>query len=177
MEPGGFGQPSDALIAVFREAAGWAAAYELAMRMLADRTSGLEALSLAKSFQQVEDAVRAHFKVHLTQADDHLLDNIRPIRNKLLHGELRTARERMAQMGHPPGPQRISKAVLPPLSSLTLESFAAAVESAAPLGENEPQEGNLFGWLLQSVTDGSLAMATSLFRKALALVERLARAG
>ncbi len=170
----GFSSATDPFLSAFREAAGLAATYEIAVRLLADKTPAIQGTSLAYKFHETETAVRAHFKQHLIATDEELLDGIRPLRNKLLHGELRVARERMAEMGHPAGPQRIRKAAIPTGEALTVESLLKAVATATEFSDSEPQEGGLMGWMVQMNADGSLRKAAELFNQALAVVDRLA---
>ncbi len=164
-----FSLATDPHLVGFREAAGLAALYEMGVRLLADKT-GLESVSLAFRFQDTEDAVRERFKSNLSDEDRRILDHARPLRNKLLHGELRVARARVAEL-YGPEPQRVRKAVLPDV--LTVDALLAAVDTARALEDDDPQEGNLFGWLLQMNTDGTVRNAAEVFYKAIAIVDRL----
>ena len=170
LDPGSV--PIDALLfPPFREACGWGCEYELRVRMLADKTEGIEE-AFSERLEAVEDKITGHFRAHLSEQEVQLLATIRVLRNKLLHADFTKARAQLKKLGHDPGPA-VSFAKLP--DRITVEGFVAAAEKASPLDvEAKSAEGSVFGWFLQLRADGSIEVASAAFRAGIRIVNRLA---
>jgi len=86
----------------FRQAAALGAEYEMRLRLLADKTPAIEAVSLDRILNNVEDKVFGHFSAALEPAELKLLKGARGLRNKLLHADFSEARERLIRNRHRP---------------------------------------------------------------------------
>lgn len=106
--------------------------------------------------------------------DSALLDHVRVVRNKLLHAELRTVRERLSQLGHPPGPQRVYSFAVP--RGLTRAAFLEAMANARSITDQDDR-ADVFSWFLQLNVDGTLDAAAAVFTEAIRLVTRLGQTG
>lgn len=157
----------------FRAAAATAAEYEMRVRLLADKTPALEQWSVAKNLHDVERPLIEHFAAALSAEEKQLLESVRVLRNKILHGEFTAARSKLEELGHPKQEPQLQVVKLP--DQVTLEAFHAAVAEAQPFAvDAAPDRGHLFAWLIQLAADGSLAAAATAFAKARDVINRLA---
>jgi hypothetical protein len=143
----------------FSVAAGRAALLEAQTRLLADKTAELQHLSLA-GLERVEEAVLKHFGEVLSSDEAASFRSCRVVRNKLLHMELWTAKERLIASGIQVKEGRVLR------MNIETETITNA--------EAERGNGHLFGWVLSLGQSGALVHATSLFDTGLRIVQRLA---
>jgi len=159
----------------YRDAVALGADMELRLRMLADKTPPIAALSTAKEMGSVEKAILEHFGEKISDSERRLLSVARQLRNKLVHGDFTAAVAKLDELGHPPRPAAMYAVKMP--DNLTPQSFVEAVGKAKPFAVNEaPNKGHLVAWHMQLCRDGSLTRAAEIFRQGISLIDRLAGA-
>jgi hypothetical protein len=77
----------------YKAAAAEGAIYELRMRLLADKVPQLQQSAYQERLEGVEGLIVVHFASALTDDEKSLLTLCRQLRNKLLHGDFRSARK------------------------------------------------------------------------------------
>ena len=155
---------------LYRNAAGFGAEYELRLRMLADKTPNLTALSQEKNLETLEDAVFEEFTAHLEPGEADALRKVRQARNKLLHGAMTKLREKLGELGHTHGAMKVRKLE----GELTVDRLVKEVRTAPLLAPTAPDVGNLMGWLIQCGIDGTFEQAGKSFHAAIRVLDRLA---
>jgi|GEM_PF-2998491 len=161
----------DPMFAKYRAAAGWAAHYELVVRIVANKTPALASCSMDYNLKSVEAKVRTYFAAHLNDRDNQLFDHVSKARNKLLHAELPTALKELENLGHLTGKSHVLQGELP--DQITPASILAAIAGATVM-TGRAADDNIFGWVIHLNEDGALDHAASVFQEAVALVGRLA---
>jgi len=172
--------PLGPFYAQFKDAAGHAALIELKLRMLADKIPGLERYAHEHTLANVEKQLVAWFGAEMQKAEADLLEQVRVARNKLLHGDFRTARELLHGLGVPEaqGGVRLIEFQGRDAGGMLAQIDAAAggepgsfslVSDAASTAD-----GGIFGWLLELGNAGYFPYASEVFKRAAGLVDRLA---
>ena len=159
--------------AAFRETAGWAAEYELRIRLLADKTPELETHSTARSMATVEDAVLKYFDAVLDAEAKNRFKTVRDLRNKLLHCEFVSAVRYLTDLGVPKA-KPVGKVVRNLPANLTVEALLAAIETATALPDDAPDRGNLVLKLAEMAANGTLAEAATEFQRSIETLNQLA---
>jgi len=163
----------------FKLAAAEGAVLELKLRMLCEAVPGLGGIAHAQKLEGAEGAVVARFKEDLGDGDVALLQRCRQLRNKMLHGNFRTAREKLREAGAAPGSGGVrmltvdeSRDVAEQLNA-ALGAGAEGTRAVADTGSTS--EGKIFGWLLELGVAGDFVLAAKTFREAVEVIDRLAR--
>jgi hypothetical protein len=165
--------PIEPVYNAYRVAAAYGGEYELRVRLLNDKTPALQEKAVGAASAVCAQMLTEHFASHLTEDDQKTLITAATLLDKLLRVELTALRKELSSLGYVTRPQRVTKAQLP--NDLTLQGFSAAVQGGRPPSEETDRDGgNRYGWLLQCAMDGSLRHVTEVFRKAAAIVDRLA---
>jgi len=158
----------------FQRAAAEGAWLELNLRLLADKTDGSDAC--AYKLEQIEAQIAVVFAGHLTEADVGTLRLSRQLRNKLLHGDFRQARERLHGLGVALRPGGVRRMQIAPGESVlqTIESGLANYEALPTVSDmTSTQAAGIFGWLLELSQSGALKEAERVFLRANEIVDRL----
>lgn len=164
------------LIQQFKAAAAEGAGLELHVRLLCGKVPAIAATSTAYKFEDVENAVLAHFGDAITADEREIFALTRQLRNKLLHADFRAARGKLSQLGGSNGGAGVRMVKLEP--GRELEQLKEFVSSAGSTGvavgsTGSTAEGTVFGWLMEFGLSGEFVRAAEAFRKALAVIERL----
>lgn len=166
------------MFGLYKLAAGEGALCELRLRLLADKVPALEHLAHDRFLENIEKEVIVVFAHCLNAAEIETLTETRRLRNKLLHGDFQAARERLAQLG---APLRAGGVVMFELQKVTGASMLEKVEAIAG-GEpgtlvastSSTAQGTILGWLFELALSGDLHEAVKVFRRTVALIDRLA---
>ena len=75
------------------------AVIELKLRLLADKTPGLQEYAHVQKLEDIEAEVARHFGSSLSEADKKTLSLCRQLRNKVLHCNFRAARDKLEELG------------------------------------------------------------------------------
>lgn len=163
------------LFAAFRSTVAIGADMELRLRMLADKTPAIERFSTAKDMGTVEKAIIDHFGHQVTGSERTILRVARQLRNKLMHGDFTSAVAKLEELGYEKQPPAIKVLKVP--EKLTVAGLLDALAGAQPFAvDDAPNSGHLVAWHLQLCADGSLVKAAEVFRKGVAIIDRLAMA-
>jgi hypothetical protein len=174
---------SSPLVAIFLEqfkrAAAEGAVVELKLRMLCEAVRGLGEFAHKQRLEDVETAVIHRFKADLHGADEALLENCRKLRNKILHGDFRTAREKLREAGDTPRSGGVRFFTVDK-SRDAGEQLSAALKAGpehlpAVAATASTSQGKIFGWLLELGAAGDFALAAKTFQQAIAVIDRLAQ--
>jgi hypothetical protein len=166
----------EALIARYERAAGKAATIELKLRILAEVVPELE--HLAHGYKLDEDRIMKWFADNgdqLSPGDKEIFSVSRTFRNKLLHGDLRLAREHMHRLG---GEQRRSGGLLlrlDPAAGGVREQFDATL-AAGPMeavADTETADSGIGAWLMEFALTGDFEQAAHIFAKTSELADAL----
>lgn len=158
----------------FQRAAAEGAWLEMNVRILADKTKGINAY--APSLDAIERDIARVFAAQLSEADVETLRLSRQLRNKLLHGDLHEARSKLQGLGVPVKSGGVRKMrILPGESVLQSIQAGLANHDAIPVVSDmtSTEEAGLFGWLLELATSGALDDMAQVLRSANAIVDRL----
>lgn len=162
----------------FKLAAAEGAVVELKLRILCEAVRGLGDFAHTKSLENVEGAVIAHFRGDLAEGDAALLQRCRQLRNKILHGDFRAAREKLRETGAALGPSAVWMLKVDETRGVAeqdrsaLDAGAEKVHAVADTGSTA--NGTIFGWLLELGIAGHFVLAANTFRGAVEVIDRLA---
>lgn len=141
-----------------------AAVYELRVRLLADMR---EATRHATHAGRAEDVELALIKEYAPPAEEaERLRITRQLRNKVLHGAFREAKQKLADLGIvvPQGGVRVMK--------LDNSELPDDISSAAPITEPGGSD-SIVGWLFECQASGFFVLAERAFNESLAILDRL----
>lgn len=162
----------------FKLAAAEGAVLELKLRMLCEAVRGLGNFAHALKLENVEDAVVDHFGADLREGEAALLKRCRQLRNKILHGNFRTAREKLREAGVVPGIGGVRMLEVDESGDLAQQvksALGAGDAGMRPVAETgSTSEGKIFGWLLELGIAGDFLLAAKTFREAVEVLDRLA---
>jgi hypothetical protein len=162
------------LVQQFKAAAAEGASLELHVRLLCGKVPTIAATSTAYKFEDVEDAVLAHFGEAITAEEREVFALTRQLRNKLLHADFRAARGKLSQLGGSSGGAGVRMLRIEPGREVEqLKELVAGSAGVAVGSTGSTAEGTVFGWLMEFGLSGEFLRAAESFRKALAIVERL----
>jgi len=175
--------PSDIFVEQYKMAAADGAVIELKLRLLADKTPGLQEYAHVQKLEDIEAEVARHFGSSLSEADKKTLSLCRQLRNKVLHCNFRAARDKLEELGVETRRGGVTRVDVSGLSSAAMvdrirDSIAgtpAAFEYVADISSTEP--GSVFAWLIELGIAGDFRQASEAFRSAAAIVDRLFVAG
>jgi hypothetical protein len=161
----------------FANAAAHATLFELKIRLRAGTISCLADKPIKTKLSEVVDEIITTDSAKLTNQDVALLKTACTLRNKLLHCEFSTVRERL----DPSGSQSRSGGVAI-ISGVTPENFMSILNqlnTESHIGQQAvattetKKHSDVYGWLLESQGSGAFEEASDIFKKALILIERL----
>ena len=165
----------------FKSASGEGAVLELKMRLLADKVPALQTFTHAKKLEDVELRITEHFSEILSIEEIGTLALCRKLRNKIMHCNFSVARETLINLGAEPHSASVRKIDLDkPNPSKMRERIECAItnqegsfEYVAATATTKP--GSVFGWLVEVGESGDLLIAAEEFRRAVAIIDQLAR--
>lgn len=162
----------------FKAAAAEGAVVELKMRLLAGKVPALHKEAHSLFLTNIEAGLIDHFGAALSDSDKENLRLCRQLRNKVLHTDFRAARDKLGKLGLESSPGDVVKL---DLSVATVSEVPKKIE-AAKVGKEGTRvadtpttdAGSVFGWFLEAGASGDFDKATTAFKNAAAIVDRLA---
>jgi hypothetical protein len=170
----------DHLLPEYKAAAAEGTVLELKLRLLADRVPTLQPFAHAQSLAEIETQIAQHFGAALTEEENNTLALCRVLRNKILHGDFRAAREKLAELGietQHGGVKKVDLAGLatPRMTEKITHAIAGAPGSYEQVADTEAKApGSVYGWLLEGHTAGDFRQAVDAFKRTAVIVDRLA---
>jgi hypothetical protein len=168
----------DVFLAQYKDAAGEGAVLELRLRLLADKVPALD-YDVDDRFFDIESKVIAHFAASLAAEECDVLRQCRQLRNKIMHADFHQARKQLQQLGAPAlrgGVRRIDIAGLsgPALPEKLIAAASGDPGSFTHVSDlNSTAAGGVFGWLLELGNAGDFYNASTVFKRASLIVDRL----
>lgn len=148
------------LLAMYEKAAGKAAVIELQLRILVEIVPELE--GRAHDFPFKDEIIFDWFAQNgdpVSTEDIQLIGTSRTLRNKLLHGDLRLARQKMIELGA----QAKSRGYV----------FNFEDDSVRPISEIKGTEAGIGSWLFEFAWTGGFDTATEMLGRTSALLSTL----
>jgi hypothetical protein len=162
----------------FKAAAAEGAAVELKLRLLVGTIPDLAKYAHQKHLKDIEDDLAKHCSDSLSAEEKETLSLCRQLRNKVLHSDFRAARDKLKELGVETESGGVVKIEL---SEVTLEEatrkIAAAKEGKEGVlisGTLSTDAGSVAGWFMEAGKAGDFQKATEAFKRAAAIVDRLA---
>jgi hypothetical protein len=161
----------------FKAAAGEGAALELKMRLLAGKIPALQKYAHQRELGEVEKDLLDHFANALSESDKETLRLSRQLRNKVLHSDFRAAREKLRELGEQIESGGVTKIDLPtPTVAEVTRKLLAAKEGKEGTPVSDTPSTEVYGWLLEAGMSGDLQKASDAFKRAAAIIDKLAGA-
>ena len=160
----------------FKLASAEAALFELRMRMLAGTIPGIQDKKIDVNLATVQQRVCQHYHQKISAEEIELLRLACMLRNKLLHCEFSTARDKLDEINPQPQPRDGGVARLDFGNDLgkTLDMIAGHdVGQYAVAGTTTRTLRDVFGWLNECQSSGEFDEAASVFARANSLLEQL----
>jgi hypothetical protein len=170
----------DLFLPEYKAAAAEGAVLELKLRLLADKVPALQSFAHAQSLAEIETQIAHHFGAALTEEERKTLCLCRVLRNKILHGKFRAAREKLTELGIETQHGGVKKVDLAGLSTSQMtekitHAIAGTPGSYEHVADTEAKAlGSVYGWLLEVHRAGDFRQAVDAFKKAAVIVDRLA---
>jgi hypothetical protein len=162
----------------FKAAAAEGAALELKLRLLAGKVPGLQKYEHEKNLGQIETDLVKHFGEALSAEEKKTLCLCRQLRNKVLHSDFRAARKTLNKLGSetPSGGVKMIDIVGASNAEIVGKIRAAQTGTEGILVSDTPSTnlGSVYGWFLEAGSAGDFKNAFEAFKKAAAIVDRLA---
>jgi hypothetical protein len=162
----------------FRSAAAEGAVVELKMRLVAGKIPALQKHAHKCRLENIEDGLIEYFSNALSDEDKETLRLCRELRNKVLHVDFQAARERLIALGIATTSAGVLKIDLP---EATVAAVARKIEAAKAGKEGvivsdtpSTDAGTILGWFLEAGSSGDFEKAATAFKRAAAIVDRLA---
>lgn len=140
--------------------AGKAALFELYIRLLADKTPELKPY-VHKNLQFLEEKLYEHFSEKISDEELHILERTRPLRNRILHGNFSSAKN------------KLEETTKTELDRDNVHMMRFSTDEVKSVADTSIKEGGIFGWLLESATNGFFPEAFGIFEKANAIIYRI----
>jgi hypothetical protein len=161
----------------FKDAAGEGAALELKMRLLAGKIPVLQNYTHQRDLGEIETDILKEFDGSLSEPEKETLRLSRQLRNKVLHSDFRAAREKLNELGIQTGSAGTRKIELPVATIAEVSrKIAAAKEGKEGTLVSDTPSTEVYGWLLEAGASGDLERAKNAFKKAAAIIDKLAGA-
>ena len=164
----------------FKAAAAEGAAVELKLRLLAGTIPALQKYAHQKHLEDIEGDLTRHFGDSLSSDEKEILRLCRQLRNKVLHSDFRAARDKLKELGVETPSGGVRKIDLP---VVTLEELSKKILGAKAGTEGtfvsdtlSTGEGGVYGWFLDAGMAGDFQKASDAFKRAAAIIDRLAGA-
>jgi hypothetical protein len=170
----------DRFLLDYKAAAAEGAVLELKLRLLADKVPALQSFAHAQKLEDIETQITRHFGAALKEAEQKTLALCRVLRNKILHGDFRAAREKLTELGKETSSGGVKKVDLggisaPEMRTKITQAVAGVPGSYESVADTEAKgPGSVYGWLLEVHTAGDLRQAVDAFQQVAQIVDRLA---
>jgi hypothetical protein len=162
----------------FKAAVAEGAAVELKLRMLSGKVSALEKYAHQKHLEDIEGELAKHFGAALSAKEKETLRLCRQLRNKVLHSDFYAMREKLKELGQQPGRVGVTKIEFPVPTvaefEKKIEAVKAGTEGIVVADTSSTDAGGIYGWLFEVGGAGDFERACDAFKKAQAIVDRLA---
>lgn len=162
----------------FKAAAAEGAVVELKLRLLAGKIPALQKYAHQKKLEDIEAELATHFDGSLPAQEKETLRLCRQLRNKVLHTDFCAARGKLNELGVETPPGEVKKLDIPVMSiteiSQKLRDAKAGTEGTVVADTLSTDSGSVFGWFLEAGNAGDFQKASSAFKGASAIVDRLA---
>jgi hypothetical protein len=162
----------------FKEAAAEGAVVELKLRLLAGKVSFLQGYAHQKKLEDIENDLVIHFGGALSQTEKETLQLCRQLRNKVLHSDFRAARRKLNELGVATQAGGVVKIELPFVTvaeaTRKIEEAKAGRGGTRVADTSSTDEGSVYGWFWEAGCAGDFQKASDAFRRAGAIVDRLA---
>lgn len=164
----------------FKEAAAEGAVVELKLRLLAGKVPALQKYAHQKKLEDIEDDLAVRFGEALSAADKDTLQLCRQLRNKVLHTDFRAARKKLNELGVVTETGGVVKIELPVVTiaeaTRKIEAAKAGKEGTTVAQTSSTADAGVYAWFLEAGYAGDFQKAADAFRRAGAIVDRLAEA-
>jgi hypothetical protein len=165
----------------FKAAAAEGAAVELKIARAGGQGSGLEKYAHQKHLEDIEGELAKHFGAALSAEEKETLRLRRQLRNKVLHSDFYAMREKLKELGQQPGRAWVTKIDVPVPTVVEfakkMEAVKARTEGTVVADTSSTDAGGIYGWLFEVGGAGDFDRACDAFKKAQAIVDRLAGVG
>ena len=126
---------------------------------------------------KIETDILKEFDASLSEPEKEPLRLSRQLRNKVLHSDFRAAREKLNELGMQTGSAGTRKIELPVATIAEVSrKIAAAKEGKEGTPVSDTSSTEVYGWLLEAGASGDLEKAKNAFKKAAAIIDKLAGA-
>jgi hypothetical protein len=164
----------------FKAAAAEGAAVELKLRLLAGTIPALQKYAHQKRLEDIEGDLARHLGDSLSPDEKEILRLCRQLRNKVLHSDFRAARGKLKELGVETPPGGVRKIDLPVVTveelSKKILGAKAGTEGTFVSDTLSTGEGGVYGWFLDAGMAGDFQKASDAFKRAAAIIDRLAGA-
>ena len=170
------GLSPEAMIARYETAAGKAAVTELKLRILAEVIPPLEQHAHDGKLENVENRIFGWFVSigePLSDTEQSRITTTRQFRNKLLHGELHTARQKMHSLGAPPRTGGVMHMKFGDGPKLQQILDALQNNTMTRIADTTTQDTGIAGWLMDMGLAGDFENACTVCENASALIDSL----
>lgn len=147
------------------------------MRLLAGKVPALQKYAHQRELGEIETDLLTHFANDLSAQDKETLRLVRQLRNKVLHSDFRAAREKLRELGIQTQSGGVRKVDLPePTVAEATRKLLAAKERKEGTPVSDTPSTEVYGWLLEAGASGDLQRASDAFKRAAAIIDKLAGA-
>jgi hypothetical protein len=145
------------------------------MRLLAGTIPALQKYTHQRKLGKIEDDLLEHFDASLTPEEKETLRRSHRLRDKVLHSDFRAAREQLKRLGFEPTSGGVTKIELPvPTVAEATRKIIAAKEGKEGTPVSDTPSTEVCIWLFEAGASGDLGKASDAFKKAAAIIDRLA---
>jgi hypothetical protein len=162
----------------FKAAAGEGAVVELKLRLLAGKIPALQSYTYQTKLENIEHELVKPFADSLSAEEKKTLRLCCQLRNKVLHTEFRAARNKLKELGTEAPSGGVKELDIHGLSAAEVSEKIRAVKEGAKAtfvaDTSSKYLSGLYGWFLEAGGAGDFQKASDAFKKASAIVDRLA---
>jgi hypothetical protein len=164
----------------FKTAAAEGAVVELKLRLLAGKIPALHQYAHQKDLKDIEDDLAQYFADSLSIEDKETLRLCRQLRNKVLHSDFHAARGKLNELGVKTPSGEVKKLAIHDVSGTEMSKTVRDAAEGMPgtfqyvSDTSSTGSGGAFGWFLEAGQAGDFQKASSAFKSAVAIVDRLA---
>jgi hypothetical protein len=158
----------------FKSASGEAALFELRMRMLAGGIPGTQDKAIDVKLSVVRDGILAHYAEKIRADETQLLRHACTLRNKLLHCEFSSARQKLETLDPKPRDGGIVRLDFGSDHQKIFEAIAGRDVGQRPVAQTKTRTlRDVYGWLNECQGANEFDEASAVFEQANSLLENL----